>query len=424
MPCAFTNRPRMRGIIGKAGSIDVANSQVKTYRAIPYAVAERFAPPRAVPFDESLIAGERGPICPQLPSRLEPINGPQPALRQDENCQVLTVSTTSRLGRRPVIVWLHGGAYVSGGGELPWYDGDALVAEHDLVFVSVTYRLGAFGYLRLPGAEGPSNGHADQIEALRWVQANIWRFGGDPDRVTVAGQSAGAHAIQALLDWGHGGELFHRAIAHSPTVMALLDGRGASKLHRTFVAALSADPADASPEMVLEAQAAVLRELGGGMPFRPAAPERTVAGGRVDVLTTWTPQDAGFFVLKGRDPAWLDTFRGRIVAGLATRAVFWKGCVRLVRAARRSGGDTELLRIDWNSGSRPWHACHCVELPLLFGTGGAWSRAPMLKHVSRPDLRTTGAAMRRLWANVACRERFDGWADEEILATARLSRQG
>ncbi len=389
------------------------SSEPTVYRGIRYARSARFEAPDPVRYVEVAPDGPRGPVCPQLPSRLARINGDQAPLPQDESCQVLTVFTTGSTGRRPVIVWLHGGAYVTGGGELPWYDGSALAVEHDIVFVSVTYRLGAFGYLRLPGASGPSNGLADQIEALRWVRANIDRFGGDPDSVTVAGQSAGAHSVQAMINWGHGGNDFHRAIAHSCPAVPLRKPSDAESTYRDFVAALDDDPRTASVDRLLAAQASILMRAGGGLPFSPVSPAERLTGGSFDILTSWTAQDGGVFALGDRSPDWLDTDEGRLASETATKAIFQKGSADLANAAESSGGEAELIRIDWGSSRPPWRSCHCIELPLLMGTRDAWANSPVLKDVPRDELEREGAGMRRLWAAVAKGQRRLTWLDHD-----------
>src|SRR3546814_15974547 len=97
-----------------------------------------------------------------------------------EDCLTLSIARPAADGPHPVLVWIHGGAYVAGGGDLPWYDGARISAEQKLVVVSVTYRLGAFGYLRLPDASGPSNGLMAQMKALPWVDR---KRGGEGKRV-------------------------------------------------------------------------------------------------------------------------------------------------------------------------------------------------------------------------------------------------
>jgi para-nitrobenzyl esterase len=126
-----------------------------------------------------------------------------------EDCLVLNVWTprVDAAARRPVMVWIHGGAFVFGAGHLPVYDGSAL-ARRGAVVVTLNYRLGPLGYFVHPALDRESGGGSaaaanfgllDQIAALRWVQDNIAAFGGDPGRVTIFGQSAGAQSVLALM---------------------------------------------------------------------------------------------------------------------------------------------------------------------------------------------------------------------------------
>ncbi len=119
------------------------------FRGVPYAIADRFGPPQPVPALRGIREAVRpGPICPQLPSRLEIIMGPpKQSRRMSEACQVLSIFSPDLNGKRPVMAWIHGGAYVTGGGEEGWYDASRLADEGDIVTVTISYRLGAFGYL-------------------------------------------------------------------------------------------------------------------------------------------------------------------------------------------------------------------------------------------------------------------------------------
>ncbi|HEX3769259.1 MAG TPA: carboxylesterase family protein, partial [Polyangiaceae bacterium] len=159
----------------------VRAGNVTHFLDVPFAEAARFAEPRlAPPWAGVRDATRRGPICPQPPSRLAAVMGPSAPAVQDEACLTLSVSTPSLEGRRPVMVWLHGGAYVIGSSSHAWYQPDALVTEGDVVVVRANYRLGVFGFLEMPGVSRGNLGTLDQIEALRWVKRNIAAFGGDP----------------------------------------------------------------------------------------------------------------------------------------------------------------------------------------------------------------------------------------------------
>jgi len=159
-----------------------AANGVLNFRNIPYA-----APP----------AGKLRFAPPQPPSRLRAAMGDfdRP---HSEDCLTLTIATPSTSGARPVIVWRHGGAYFTGAGSLDWYDGAHLARDGDVVFVAANYRLGALGFLHLPGVADGNMALLDMIAALRWAWANIAAFGGDPARVTLMGQSAGARGLRAL----------------------------------------------------------------------------------------------------------------------------------------------------------------------------------------------------------------------------------
>lgn len=168
-------------------------------RGIRYARAARFAAPQPIaPWSDILEATGRGPVCPQLPSRLEWVTGPVvDGLAMSEDCQVISVTAPSDAHGLPVMVWFHGGAYLSGGGEAPKYDADELARRGRVVVVRVSYRLGVLGYLSPSGVD--NLGLRDQICALQWVHDNIGTFGGDPDRVTIFGQSAGADSVFSLM---------------------------------------------------------------------------------------------------------------------------------------------------------------------------------------------------------------------------------
>lgn len=140
--------------------------------------------------------------------------------RPDEDCLFLNVFTPAAdSNRRPVLCWIHGGAYLTGSGND--YNGSVLAAQGDVVVVTVNYRLGVLGFLDLSGfgeqyAGSASNGFRDQIAALHWIRDNIADYGGDPDDVTIFGESAGGGSVLALLASPSADGLYHKAIAHSP----------------------------------------------------------------------------------------------------------------------------------------------------------------------------------------------------------------
>ncbi|WP_248963595.1 carboxylesterase/lipase family protein [Sphaerisporangium perillae] len=223
LPVAMTSAGAVRGR---------TEDGLAVFRGIPFAqppVGEaRFAAPRpAVPWDGVRDAFAFGPPPPQTPMRPGAPVGPEDA---DDSQDWLTVNVWThapdRAVRRPVMVWIHGGAYQSGASASPVYNGTRLVRERDVVVVTFNYRVGMEGFARLQGA--PANrGLLDQVAALRWVQENIDAFGGDPDQVTVFGESAGAGSIAALLAMPSAKGLFRRAIAQSVPGVFLSDALAA-----------------------------------------------------------------------------------------------------------------------------------------------------------------------------------------------------
>ncbi|WP_435136270.1 carboxylesterase/lipase family protein [Actinacidiphila sp. bgisy144] len=211
----------VEGISGRDRSITV-------YRGIPYAAPPvgplRWRPPEPPARNpEVLKAGAFAPMCPQSPRDASRAGIDLP---MSEDCLYLNVWTPSDAARRgplPVLVWVYGGGFRAGTGAHPRYDGEGL-ARHGLVVVTFNYRLGAFGFLATPELSAESEhggsgnyGLLDTIALLRWVRDNIAAFGGDPGRVTVAGQSAGAGTVNFLAMSPLAKGLFHRAIAQSHT---------------------------------------------------------------------------------------------------------------------------------------------------------------------------------------------------------------
>jgi len=171
---------------------------------------------------------------------------PQPT---SEDCLYVNVWTAASAGeKRPVMVWLHGGAWTRGSGSLPSYDGTAL-AKKGLVVVTANYRLGVFGFLAHPELTAESPQHAsgnyailDHVAALKWVRSNIAAFGGDPGRVTIFGESAGSWSVNVVQATPLAKGLFHRAIGESGGQFARNVGLAdAEKAGAAFAAAVGAD---------------------------------------------------------------------------------------------------------------------------------------------------------------------------------------
>lgn len=202
---------------------------VRVWRGVPYAEqpvgARRFLSPAPLqPWTGVRDAVEHGPLPPQGKTFVG--GGRDDPKVRDEACLTLTVWSPDTGGSLPVMVWIPGGAFVFGAGQFQLYNGSRLAANGNVVVVNVTYRIGVFGGLDLSSlGDGFDDNLAlrDQIAALRWIQENIAAFGGDPDRVTVFGESAGATSVLALLASPAADGLFSRAIAQSPALPLIAD---------------------------------------------------------------------------------------------------------------------------------------------------------------------------------------------------------
>ena len=195
------------------------------FRGIPYAappVAElRFRAPQPHPaWDGVRDATEFGPIS--LQEGMDALDAilPSPPQPQSEDCLYLNLWTPALddpldAGGRPTMVWIHGGAFTLGSGSEQLYSGANLAARGDVVVVTINYRLGALGFLHEPALGETNFGMRDMIAALHWVRDNIAGFGGDPDNVTIFGESAGGAAVACLLVSPEAQGLVHRAIGMS-----------------------------------------------------------------------------------------------------------------------------------------------------------------------------------------------------------------
>jgi para-nitrobenzyl esterase len=307
-----TTLGRVRGYI---------DTRINSFRGIPYAAstagANRFLPPqKAQPWTGVRDAIELGHRAPQLDNPRVPewfvMDRTEP---QGEDCLVVNVWTPglSDNGKRPVLVWLHGGGFTGGSNGFTSYDGANLARKHKVVVVGVNHRLNAFGYLYLGdvGGERYSQGNAgmlDIVAALQWVRENIERFGGDPNSVTVFGQSGGASKVSTLLGMPAAKGLFHRAYAMSGSQVRSIDRDQATRNARAWLAKLNVSNVSQLQDIPMRKLRAALSATDTGLgvwgpvvdgrslpahPFDPVATEISSAVplmiGSTETEQTWNP---------------------------------------------------------------------------------------------------------------------------------------
>ena len=438
---------------------------VVQFRGVPFATVERrFQRSKAVtPWAGVLDATHHGLIASQAGQRLQRVMGSF-SRAQGEDCLSLTISTPGiESATRPVIVFLHGGAYLSGAGSLDWYDGATISREGGVVFVGINYRLGALGFLHHPALnDGPGDDDAmspgldDICCALLWIQRNIRAFGGDPDTVTVLGQSAGAHAIMMMLASGRAAGLFHRAVLQSaPAGLLPHTTRAAKRIAERFFDLLGLDAGMAAEnlkssmgimpvERLVDAQMRLGREIAQfgeiAPPFLPvsdafadrasfirATAEKARAFGIDLIIGTTAEESHAFFArdVGSPEPSPLDVaslfkryegtedaverFRVQrpggsdadLVSDLKTAHDFAFPSYELASAVRNAGAKVWVYRFDWRGPSSPFKACHCLELPFIFGTWAAWADAPMLEGGDAREMEALGHLMRQCWIRFA-----------------------
>jgi para-nitrobenzyl esterase len=393
---------------------------------IRYASAERFRPPVPVPPSTAVVdAFDPAPACPQrMPRTNEVMGDPHHTITFSEDCQRLSVTLPDDVApgeALPVMMWVHGGSYLFGAGDLPLFDPSTIVREQRVVVVAVTYRLGVLGFLG-NGRDIPANlGLLDLRAALHWVHANIAAFGGDAASITLMGQSAGGDAVAHLMISDGTAGLFRRVIIQSAPF-----GLRTRRARMNAVMATATGPLDARtplPEL-LEAEARAEKSAGrfglrSGMAFgtqygRSPLPEedealdawRAVADSGVDVLIGWTAEETSLFgelappLQKLFALHRIGPMLQRAVFGVTTDLVYRSAGRRFATLLARAGARVTRYELRWRPRGSRLGATHTVELPLLF-PGPLWRRAGVLGAVTPKELPELGRGMRALWADFA-----------------------
>jgi para-nitrobenzyl esterase len=416
---------------------------VLLFAGIPYAAPPtgplRFRPPEPPASWSDVRPAKRfGPAAPQRPTGGLTDSA---KVRWDEDCLTLNVTTPALdPARRPVLVWIHGGAFRSGQGAIPWYDGSSFAGSGDIVTVSINYRLGALGFSNLRGLGGEDwalsgvCGLLDQVAALEWVRDNIAAFGGDPERVTIAGESAGAMSVGCLLATQRTKGLFHGAIAQSGAAHHAMPNDASLEVAAGLAEELSAtcveDLQAASVDRVLDAQEAVQEKRakaqlrageGISMSFMPTIDGELLDQLPIDAIRAGRSADVPILIGTNRnettlwghgkvDEARLKTAAGRyfddadaglaayralhpdaaphqLMSALSTDHDFAIPAHRLAEAHAANGGRSHVYLFTWESRAFEGRlgATHALEIPFVFNTLDRPGVDTFLGPVERPQ---------------------------------------
>jgi para-nitrobenzyl esterase len=335
-------------------------------------------------------------------------SSPEPS---GEDCLFLNIwSPGADDKRRPVLFWIHGGAFVLGSGSTPWYDGTAFARNGDVVVVTINYRLGALGFLHLADIDGAGErfssncGLLDQIAALEWVRDNIAAFGGDPENITLFGESAGAMSIGALLAMPGAKGLYRRAILQSGASHTVQSRESATQVAQALLAALELQKVTDLVNVPLEQLLAVQSQVSAedrGLAYRPVIdgitlpqPIEAIAQGSADgislligtnrdemrLFTVMDPAQAVFSMPQleklfgGRaeqvaatyealspslEDAWID---------ILTDRTFRIPAIRLAEQQAARGASVWMYRFDWATPvfGGVLKSCHALEVPFVW----------------------------------------------------------
>ena len=409
---------------------------VHSFKGIRYGTVERFRAPKPFLPAGTVAATAFVPSCPQ-PSKVGATS---------EDCLYLNVWTADPDARaaKPVMVYIHGGAYSNGSAVEPLHDGQPLAARGDVVVVTVNHRLNAFGYLYLARLDPrfPDSGNAGQLDlilALKWIRDNIASFGGDPGRVMVFGQSGGGAKIATLMGMPAARGLFHRAATMSGQQVTASGPLNATARARAYLAKLGVKDDDLSPlltlpsERLVEALSATDPILGGGVYMGPVLdmqwlvrhpfwPDANPLGNTVPLILGNTARETGAFVdpdgAKLRDLTW-DTLPARMAPELrvdlapewivaeyrkrlpemtpmdvfydaTTAGRSWPGQLIEAEARARAGVPAWVYQLDYTSRTDPRRgAFHTMDIPLVLGT----LDRPGSQTGTGPDARAASQAM-------------------------------
>ena len=354
-----TTAGRIRGV--------VLDGDIQAFYGVPYGAptggTNRFLPPRKpepwTGIRETINVGFRSPQ--PLPGPISEIHALHRGNPMGEDCLHVNVSTPALDNAlRPVMVWFHGGGFWSGSGDWLLYDGARLASSEDVVVVTVTHRLNAFGFLHLPEIGGSryasaSNvGMRDMVLALDWVRENIESFGGDPDRVTIFGQSGGGSKVSVLTAMPAAQGRYHRGIVMSGSLLEAENAGAATEAAERFVAATGARDVDALQRMPWEELNAHAERNafrmgpvvdGASLPAHPYSPGAPALSAAVPLIIGSTEYEANFFPTTPLDPIDAATLERMVASDTGASREEVLRLIDVFRAGRPNADHVDLYQI-------------------------------------------------------------------------------
>ncbi|SDQ80818.1 para-nitrobenzyl esterase [Chryseobacterium soldanellicola] len=392
-------------------------------KSIRYARSERFKKPIPLKSAESEEILDKTPVCPQnISPLLERLIGKTDLekFEAEESTQFLTVTRPENYNEHeklPVVVWIHGGSYEIGCGDLPTSDPSVWVKEQNIIVVSVSYRLGLFGFLG--GNENrPANlGLFDIIEALQWIKKNINSFGGNNENITLFGQSSGGDAIAHLMISEGAENLFHRVIIQSAPLgfRHKRQKMSAEFFQRTEFLKEEKEALKMTESYVKFLPSFLKYGLKTSMPFclqyghAPLCKEEESLekwrenASKYDVLIGLNHDETAFYVKTAETGFYTylnNTILDKIVRK-TTESIYEKPANIFAQNYAEGGGNIYRFKIHSTLKNNPIGASHCIDLPFIFENKSAWESSELLKDVPWEYIQENGKKLRSIWAEFA-----------------------
>lgn len=416
----------------------IVDQDVQKFLGIRYAHARRFAQPEPYSYqNDSIQATAHAPIAWQSQSFFERfyLGTDYDTKTQTEFPQYLSITRPKPTNKEllPVMVWIHGGSFVNGSGENPEYDPTPLVKQEQVIVVNLSYRLGVLGFMYNSNGELANLGLLDQIEGLKWVKAYIEDFGGDPNNITIFGQSAGGESVRALLVAKGTEQLFQRAIIQSAPI-GLMKGR--HQMTSKMLEILKSVSFDADLKEFKTMQTFLTEHNPGKgfmklMPFGPhygiyPLPHESELSRiieqrskHVDLLIGHASREVNVFI-------YVNTFQRKLselpvlkwifaaIVNILTRLIYARPSYAFYRDFLNHQGRAFYYRFNWLKNEHFFAAGHCSELGLLFDSK-PYLRSPLFALLPQERIDNAGKIMKKVWGDFARHGKIEITQPKEVI---------